>query len=212
MSRSPAIGRRLQRGAFLAATALLTGCATLRPPRVAAPVVYVLNALPPNNGVTHGRGRLVLAVSAPRAQAGFDTARMVYVRRRYEIEYFAKNRWVEPPAHMLAPLLVQALEQTGDFAAVVSWPSAVPTNLRLDTELTELQQDFRTHPSRVELGLRAQLTDLHDGRVLATRRFLEVEPAPSDNPYGGVVAANRAARRLLAQLVQFCARAAQALH
>jgi cholesterol transport system auxiliary component len=41
--------------------------------------------------------------------------------------------------------------------------------------------------------------------VLASAEFDETEAAPSDDPYGGVLAANRALGRLLERLAAFCA-------
>ena len=105
---------------------------------------------------------------------------------------------------MLEPLLVQAMEQTGSFRAVVRRPGAVPADIRLDTELIRLQQDFVTRPSRVQLTLRAQLIDVRGQKVLAVKQFDEVENAASDNAYGGVTAANRAVQRMLDQLADFC--------
>ena len=80
-------------------------------------------------------------------------------------------------------------------------------SLRLDTELVRLQQDFGAPPSRVRLTVRAQLLDAEGRRVLAAAEFDETELAPSDDPYGGVLAANRALARLLARLAEFCAQA-----
>jgi cholesterol transport system auxiliary component len=63
-----------------------------------------------------------------------------------------------------------------------------------------LEQLFFSHPSRVRLGLRAQLIDLKQQNVVG-RRDLEVfELAPTDDAYGGVIAANLAAARLLEQM------------
>jgi cholesterol transport system auxiliary component len=129
---------------------------------------------------------------------------MVYVRQPYELEYFATNRWADTPSRMLGPLLAQGLEQTGTFRAVVQTPSAVPADLRVDTELIRLQQNFSTRPSRVELTLRAELIDVRGKRVLATRLFEEAENAPTDDAYGGVTAANLALGRMLGQLADFC--------
>ena len=200
--------RNLRSAAALAAAALLAGCAMLQPPPAETASVYLLNALP--KVIPHRRvdGKLVLAVSAPRAQPGFDTEQMVYVRRPHEIDHFAHSRWADTPARMLAPLLVQALLQAGGFRAVVQAPSPVAADLQLDTELVRLQQDFSTRPSRIELTLRAQLIDLRHGRDLAARKFDVVEPAPRDDPYGGVLAANRALGRVLGQLAALCADAA----
>jgi cholesterol transport system auxiliary component len=106
---------------------------------------------------------------------------------------------------MLAPLLVQALEQSGGFRAVVQAPSLAAADLRLDSELVRLQQDFGAKPSRVRITVRAQLIDVNTRRVLATAQFDETEAAPSDDPYGGVLAANRALGRVLERLATFCA-------
>jgi cholesterol transport system auxiliary component len=111
---------------------------------------------------------------------------------------------------MLAPLLAQALEQSGGFRAVVQSPSLATAQLRLDTELVRLQQDFSARPSRVQLTLRAQLIDTDTRRVLAAAEFDESEAAPTDDPYGGVIAANRALARLLERVAAFCADAAAA--
>ena len=106
---------------------------------------------------------------------------------------------------MLAPLLAQALEQAGAFRAVVRTTNPIPADLRLDTELIRLQQDFTAQPSRVELALRAQLYDVNSKTILAVREFDATETATSEDAYGGVMAANRALERLLVQLTDFCA-------
>lgn len=148
---------------------------------------------------------LTLLVSPPRAAPGYDTARMAFVRKPMLLEYFAKNRWAEAPAKMLGPLLVSALEQRTNFRAVVPAGGMVKGDMRLDTELILLQQEFTTLPSRIHLRLRAQLIEQASHRIVATRAFEIFEVAPSDDPYGGVAAANRALARLLTQLADFSA-------
>ena len=191
-------------GALAIWAVLLAGCVGMQPPQVEAPAIYVLDARPAAKPARPQRD-LMLVVSAPRARAGFDTAKMAFVREPHELEYFAKSRWADTPSRMLTPLLVQALEQTGGFRAVVQAPSAVPADLRLDTELIRLQQNFGTRPPQVEIALRAQLVDLRSRRVLSTAEFEEVEPTTREDAYGGVIAANRALQRLLARLADFSA-------
>ena len=186
------------------AVALLAACAAIQPPEVEHASTYVLEA-PPAAGVPRPRRDLVLEVTLPRARPGFDTPQMAYTQRANALEYFAKNRWADTPARMLAPLLAQALDHSGGFRAVVQAPSLAAANFRLDTELVRLQQEFGAKPSRVRLTVRAQLIDADARRVLASAEFDETEAAPSDDPYGGVVAANRALGRLLERLATFCA-------
>ncbi|MBI5672897.1 MAG: membrane integrity-associated transporter subunit PqiC [Nitrospirae bacterium] len=95
----------------------------------------------------------VLLVSQPQAEPGFETQRMVYIKRPYELEYYAVNQWAETPVRMFAPLMVQVLNQSG--------------------------------------------VDLKESTILSTRAFEVVENAMSENPYGGVQAANRAVAALL---------------
>ena len=56
----------------------------------------------------------------------------------------------------------------------------------------------------MHVTLRAQLVDLGTQRVVASRLFDIREAAPSEDAYGGVLAANRAVPRLLEELVAFC--------
>ena len=199
--RRRSAGRR--RFALLALTVLLGGCAALQPPKVENQTLYVLAAkpLPQAAGPRHD---LVVEVTQPRAWPGFGTAQMAYVRRAYELDYYAASRWADTPARMLQPLLVRALEQTGSFRSVIRAPGIVPADARLDTEIVRLAQDFTVQPSRVELTLRAQLVDVRERRVIASRVFNEIENAPHENADGGVVAVNEALQRLLGQVAEFC--------
>jgi len=198
----------MRRGiAGFAAVALLAACTALQPPESDHTSTYVLEANPAA-GAPRPKRDLVLEVSAPRARPGFDTPQMAYTLRANALEYFAKNRWADTPARMLAPLLAQALDHSGGFRAVVQAPSLAAANLRLDSELVRLQQDFGAKPSRVQLTVRAQLIDVDTRRVLASAQFDETEAAPSDDPYGGVIAANRALGRLLERITEFCAETA----
>lgn len=187
----------------LASATLFAGCTGLQTPQVDNPHLYVLDARSTIKAAPVKRG-LVLAVSIPRAWPGFDTPRMAYLRRPYELDYFAVNRWVDTPSRMLEPLLAQALEQTGSFRAIVQTPGVVPADIRLDTELIRLQQDFGTQPSRVRFTLRAQLIDVVGKRVIAVKLFDEAENTTRDDAYGGVIAANRVVQRVLDQLADFC--------
>jgi len=183
---------------------LLPACAALQPPQQPVANTYVLDARPAAapRQAAHER---VLAVVMPRARPGFDTAQMAYLRRPHELEYFAKSRWADAPARMLAPLVAQAIERAGGVREVALSPGAALADLRLDAELVRLLQDFTAAPSRARITLRVQLVDVRANRVLATREFDESEAAATDDAYGGVIAANRALERLLGQVAAFVA-------
>jgi cholesterol transport system auxiliary component len=150
-----------------------------------------------------------LIVSPPHAAAGFDSQRIMYVRQADQLEYFAHNEWIDTPARMLAPRIVAAVESSGAFRAVVQTPSPAAGEMRLDTEILRLQHEFLGTPSRVRFTLRAYLVESATRRVIASREFDAAVPAASEDPYGGVVAANRAVQTVLENLSAFCAEAAR---
>lgn len=151
-----------------------------------------------------------LLVSAPRASSGLDSRRILYQREPHRLDHFAHSDWADTPARMLAPLIVAALEQSGSFHAVVVTPGTTEAGLRLDTEILRLQQQFDSTPSQVRFTLRAHLVDSRSRRVLAWREFDLRIAAPSDDPRGGVVAANTAVQQAMQQLADFCAQASRA--
>jgi cholesterol transport system auxiliary component len=191
----------------------LCGCSLLKPSTTPQASFYALDnagaatRLPaPANSID---AALTLIVNPPNAAAGFDSPRIVYVREPHKLDYYAQSQWVDPPARMLGPLLVGALEATGAFRSVVLTPGSAAGDLRLDTEIIRLQQDFQTRPSQVRFSLRATLVDEKTRRVLGSREFDGNVPASGDDTYGGVVAANLAVRTVLENLATFCAETAK---
>jgi cholesterol transport system auxiliary component len=155
-----------------------------------------------------GAAAVTLIVTPPHAAAGFDSPRMMYLRRPDQLEYFAHNEWIDTPARMLSPLIVAAVEARGTFRAVVSTPSPALGEVRLDTEILRLQQEFLGVPGQVRFTLRAYLVENTTRRVIATREFEAVATAPTDDPRGGVTAAHAAVRSVLSEVAEFCTRAA----
>ena len=139
----------------------------------------------------------VLVVGLPQAEVGFEQPRMAYLQRPYEVNYYAANLWVDAPARMVAPLLVRSLETTGLWRVVVPMPTTIRGEYQLDTSGLVVQQEFLQQPSRTRVQVRVQLMDVKAQRVLGVRSFEGLEPAPSDDAYGGVLAANRAVTRVL---------------
>ncbi|HEY3356764.1 MAG TPA: ABC-type transport auxiliary lipoprotein family protein [Polyangia bacterium] len=187
---------------WLALAPLAAACSVLPAPQ--APEGLFLLSLAPAPPApappAPAAGGPTLLVGVPLARPGLDTSRMLYTKRAHAVSFYGKSQWADTPARMLAPLLAQALEATGAFRAVVRLPSAADGDLRLDTEDLALVQEFTAKPSRVRLSLRALLVDVRTQAVVATRRFEVEELARSDDAYGGVVAANRAAARLMAEI------------
>ena len=209
-------------GSGLSALALCA-CSALSPSATPPPAFYALNGAPgamltpasPNPASTNPASpnpafaaQPTLIVNPPRAAAGFDSQRIIYLREAHKLEYFANSEWVDPPARMLGTLLVASLQNTGAFRAVVLAPGTAVGEMRLETEIIRLQQDFQTTPSRVHFTLRANLLDEKTRRVLAWREFDATVASATDDPYGGVVAANLAVQAVLRDVATFCSQQA----
>ena len=164
-----------------------------------------------------------LIINMPKANAGFDTRRMMYTRLSHQLEYFAKNEWIDTPARMLQPLLVSAIEKTASFNAVLPKYGSVKSDIRLESEIVQLIQIFNTKPSlresslresslressKVQFTLRATIIDNATNKVILHHEFNEVVDAESDDPVGGVIAANLAVNKALEKLSIFCQQAA----
>jgi len=149
-------------------------------------------------------GAADLTVDLPRAAPGYDSTRMLYMRRPLELEAFAFHEWVAPPAQMLSPLLLRALQQGGSFRIVLAAAAAAPTRWRLQTELLRLHQDFTQRPSRVRLSVRVLLLNGVTRQALAQREFDIVVPAARDDPVAGAVAAQAATQQWLEAVAAFC--------
>ena len=202
-------------GAAGLSLALVCGCGALKPAVAPHPRFYSLTGVPgaatatPKTVTMATATAPTLTVSPPHAAAGFDSRRIMYVRQADQLEYFAHNEWIDTPARMLAPLIVAAVGSGGAFHAVVQTPSPAGGEIRLDTEILRLQHEFLQAPSRVRFTLRAYLVESATRRVIASREFDAAVPAASEDPQGGVVAANLVVQNVLEALSAFCAEAAR---
>ncbi|KTD21965.1 ABC-type transport auxiliary lipoprotein family protein [Legionella londiniensis] len=147
-----------------------------------------------------------ILVTQPEAAAGYETEQMRYIVKPFELSAYAHNAWVGPPATLLFPLITQSLQYSGYFSAVSASPYADKADYRLDIQLIELHQNFLARPSTVELVVKAVLSNVDENRVVASRIISERIPCPQDTFYGGVLAANQAAKHLTALLTEFVIR------
>lgn len=187
------------RGFWAIAPILLIGCSPVATPEVKQ---YNLDRLSTKRIAKHATIK-TLFVAAPKAASGYEREDMIYVKQPYMLNAFAKNEWVAPPAEMLTPVLVQSLQNSGYFRAVVAAPYSGKTNYRLNTTLIELNQNFMKQPSETHITVKVDLVNVDKNIIIATKRFHEKQRTVSNTPYGGVLAANQACQRLMTRLSTF---------
>ena len=196
----------LYAAAILLCTALLAGCSPFETRQQGVETAEYLLEWRPAAELPARPGGPVIQVSAPRAAAGFGSADMLYMARPHRLERFARHRWVDPPARMLEPLLVRALEASGLFAAVGTPGVPIQADLRLDSEVIYLQLRVDADAQRLQLALRVSLIAVADGRLLGSTNIDLEEVSEEATPYGGVQAANRAVSRAMERLIAFLRR------
>lgn len=188
---------------IISLTSLLTACSLFKP--AAIPTVHTYRLDPTAVRIAHAKpSDFSLLIQTPNMNPGFRTQRMVYVNTDFGVSYFARNQWAGTPGAMLMPLIAQALQKTDHYTAVVTPPFASFIDLELDTHVLSLYQDFRQQPSHIHLRIVAQLVNRRTNAILASKDFAIDQAAPTDTPYGGVIAANQAVATFLNQLTAFC--------
>ena len=178
----------------------LTGC--LSPVKVDSANKYVINKMPCFIPTKKTRP-IVLLVTKPEIKAIYNTTQMAYTIRPYQIAYYSLNRWAETPDEMLQPLLVQTMQKTHHFKAVVTPPYNGLYDYELDTEILSFIQDYTCRIPVFRMNVRAQMIKTSINKVIATREFSVIQPLPQRSPYGGVLAANRATVQILERMARF---------
>jgi cholesterol transport system auxiliary component len=181
---------------------LTTSCSIFSPVKIDQQSTYVINKLP-SVAVQKSRHATIL-VAYPETNPLYKTTGIAYTTYPYQIAYFAKNAWAENPGDMIYPLLIQTLQNTHYYRAVLTNSNSAAYDYVLNIQIQKLLQDYSHTPSLVYLTVRAQLIRAASNRVIATKEFAIVESFPERTPYNGVVATNRATESLLRQLAQFC--------
>lgn len=197
----------LRRALLLAAGMLITACSALPGGQSGSPLAYYLLELPGEGSEAAqaaGRGCGVLEVTAPVPAPGFGSSRMIYRREQHRLEHFAYTEWAATPSRMIEPLLIQAMERTGEFATVMTAPAPVKPRIRLEASQLKVLQVFDAAGSHARLELRVQMLDPRRRTLLGARTLSASAPATAD-PAGGVAAANVALGRVLDELSRFAA-------
>jgi cholesterol transport system auxiliary component len=181
--------------------AVCSNCALLAPANV-EPTKEALTATPEKvpEGKPHAATLLVVA---PETNAIYDTTKMAYKTRPHEIAYFSRTEWADKPARMIHALVVQTLQRSNGFRAVVMPPFAGHTTYTLRIELRALDQDLTSEPARANLDLRAQLTAEETNQLIGSKEISVSEPMQEKTPYAGAVAANTATAKALSELAEF---------
>ncbi len=182
----------------------ISSCSILPPAKTGSTNNYALNTVPAIKArPTHAATLLIMPGVAASA---YGTKQIAYSTSPYQLAYFAKHYWIIEPAKMLQQLLVQTLQNSHYYHAIISSPDVGHFDYILHTQLLELKQDYTYNPSVIRLVVRAQLTRTSDNKIIRAKQFAAVAVTAANTPCAGVVAANHAAAEIVAEIAEFSIR------
>lgn len=184
-------------------SSILSGCGLSTPVAVPELRTYTLSNVNPSALASRHSSAKILLVSLPIPDPGYQSSAMVYEPLPFDLRKYANHQWAAPPAQMIMPLLAQAITNRGYFKGVVTTPFTGVTDYRLDSRLVALKQNFIEPVSREQLILQETLTNNITNKVMASKRFSATVSAPQNNPYSGVVAANKAVSIVTGQIARW---------
>lgn len=180
---------------------LLSSCSLLSPVKKPSNT-YFLNQIPCDIP-QKPKGSIKLVVAAPEARPMNSTTNIVYSLKPYKVAYYSENEWAETPSQMLQQLIVQTLQKTNHYTAVISAPYFGSYDYTLTTQILFLQQIYTVNPPVVQFTLRAQLAKSGTNELIAIKQFEINQPVHDCTPYSGVLATNMAVSKILAELTDF---------
>lgn len=179
----------------------LTAC-SFAPVIVVPDKTYTIDTDTASYKATH-KSADTLLVASVQVPPELEEDGMLYVQEAHQIQYFTQNRWVAPPAKMLQPLIVRALEQTNYYQAVVAPPSIGIINYTLMVSLDKFQQVFANNTSVMDISMSVTVINNQSRKIVAHRVFAARAPTQGGTPYAGVLTANAIFSRLLNQIAEF---------
>lgn len=209
MSNLQFLRRWVRLGSALGLLLLLWSCAAL-PEKPSRPMVYDFGpgALTLSLSPAESNNLPTITLGEIEAPAALDSSAMLY-RLMYgnptQLQPYALARWSMPPAQLLRQRLREILE----VQRKVLNPSPGTTGLYMQLELEEFVQLFESaERSSGSIRLRATLKRINGGteQVLAQRRLVMLQPAPSPDAAGGVRALASASEALAKELTQWLGR------
>ena len=157
---------------------ILSGCGPLikLPGSGPAPMFYSLT--PPALEAPGTARDTILLVEEPLALGGLSGDRIALTPARREMSFFAHARWRDRAPRLVLAALIETLEGSKAFKAVIREGAGLRSDYRLKLELRDFQAEYAgAGAPRVHVRLYAMLIGQPRGDILATRQFDHAAPA-----------------------------------
>jgi cholesterol transport system auxiliary component len=118
-----------------------------------------------------------LVVDRPQSEPAIDTERIARLDG-VEVAYYANALWVDRPAALIEPLLIQSFRASGAIAVVGDRRSEIRPDFLLQSRLTAFQAEARPDaPPDIRVAIAATLVAMPKREVAGTTEIANTVPA-----------------------------------
>jgi cholesterol transport system auxiliary component len=147
--------------------------------------------------------RWSLVVDRPTIDRAIDTVRIARMSG-VEVEYYANANWVDRPAAMIEPLIIESFRNSGTIDVVADRRSDVRPNFMLQTNIAAFQvQQTDAGPPEARVVISARLMAMPRRDVVGTTEIGRTVPAQAGNLESIILALDDALGKVLKRLVEW---------
>ncbi len=145
----------------------------------------------------------VLKVSFPLSIREPLSYKMTYSYSMHERGYYQNSQWSNSIGKLIQGNLIQTLQKSRLYKAVLPFQSSVPEDMRLESVVYDLCHYIRGNDSYAVISIEFALVDMRSGKLIKSRRFTYKEPTPTVDAAGYAAATNRVMNRLSLDLLEW---------
>ena len=163
---------------IVVALTLLAGCSVLGNGKQRDPVTIYAPQVKVTPDPSWPSVTWQLAVAKPTAARVVDSPRIAVRPAPGELQVYKSVTWSQPSTDLIEATVLRALEDSGKIPAVARAGSGIRADYRLIMDLRRYESDYAGNavPSAT-IELTAKLLHTSEQRIVASRTFLQVEPA-----------------------------------
>ncbi len=169
-----------------------------------APATYNIST-PQVGGVQSSRLMRQVTVSAPTAIRALDSDRIMVSAAGGRISYYGDAAWSDRLPRLLQSRIVEAMQNSGAFRAVLTNQDRVEGDYALATEIRAFQLDVQGNNSAATVAIFGKIVDERHGKVIATREFSARTAAPRVDAAAAVAALQASFNQVTNELVRWTA-------
>lgn len=152
-----------------------------------------------------------LVIAKPTAARVVDSPRISVRPAPGELQVYKGASWAQPATDMLQDSVQRVLEDSGRIAAVASADAGILGDYRLVMDVRRFESDYTGNnaPSAI-IEVNAKLVQNRSQRVVASRTFLQAEPASSTDVGSVTHAFGQSLSRITGDIAGWTLRSGQA--